>query len=88
MADSLRIDRLLFFLRLAKSRTLAQHWAEAGHIRVNGKRVEKGSAPVHIGDVITLPKGETVLVIELVAMPARRGPANEAQSCYIDKQSQ
>lgn len=88
MADGLRIDRLLFFLRLAKSRTLAQHWAEAGHIRINGKRVEKGSASVHLGDVITLPKGEAVIVIELIAMPVRRGPASEAQGCYIDKQSQ
>ncbi len=87
-AESLRIDRLLFFLRLAKSRTLAQHWAEAGHIRINGKRVEKGSAPVYSGDVITLPKGEDVLVIGLVTMPIRRGPPNEAQACYIDKRSQ
>lgn len=87
-ADRLRIDRLLFFLRLAKSRTLAQGWAEAGHIRVNGKRIEKGSAPVQVGDVITLPKGEDVLVVELVAMPTRRGPASEAQACYIDKRSQ
>lgn len=86
--DSLRIDRLLFFLRLAKSRTLAQHWAEAGHIRVNGKRIEKGSALVHTGDVITLPKGEDVFVVELISIPIRRGPASEAQACYIDKQSQ
>lgn len=88
MADSLRIDRLLFFLRLAKSRALAQHWAEAGHIRINGRRIEKGSAPVHLGDVITLPKGAEVLVVELVFMPVRRGPASEAEAYYIDRQSQ
>ena len=82
MADSIRIDRLLFFLRIAKSRTLAQSWAEAGHIRVNGRRVEKGNAPVKVGDVITLPKGETVMTIKLLAIPARRGPAPEAQLCY------
>jgi ribosome-associated heat shock protein Hsp15 len=82
MADGIRIDRLLFFLRLAKSRTLAQGWAEAGHIRINGRRVEKGSAAVAVGDVITLPKGETVFALRLLAMPDRRGPAPEAQSCY------
>jgi NAD-dependent dihydropyrimidine dehydrogenase PreA subunit len=27
-------------------------------------------------------EGETMLVIELLALPARRGPAAEAQSCY------
>jgi ribosome-associated heat shock protein Hsp15 len=79
---TLRIDRLLFFLRIAKSRTLAQNWAEAGHIRVNSKRIEKGSAAVSTGDIITLPKGEAVLAIELLAIPERRGPAAEAQLCY------
>lgn len=89
MPDSaLRIDRLLFFLRLAKSRTLAQAWAEAGHIRVNGKRIEKGSAPVRVGDILTVPRGEHVLVIELLTLPQRRGPANEARLCYVDKDSQ
>jgi ribosome-associated heat shock protein Hsp15 len=79
---TLRIDRLLFFLRIAKSRTLAQNWAETGHIRVNSKRIEKGSAAVSTGDIITLPKGEAVLAIELLAIPERRGPAAEAQLCY------
>jgi ribosome-associated heat shock protein Hsp15 len=78
----LRIDKLLFFLRLAKSRTLAQNWAETGHIRVNGRRVEKGSLSIAIGDVITLPIGGTVVTFKLMSMPLRRGPANEAQLCY------
>lgn len=79
---TLRIDRLLFFLRIAKSRTLAQNWAEAGHIRVNSKRIEKGSAAVSAGDIITLPKGEAVLAIRLLTLPVRRGPPAEAQLCY------
>jgi ribosome-associated heat shock protein Hsp15 len=78
----LRIDRLLFFLRIAKSRTLAQGWAETGHIRVNGRRIEKGSFTITEGDAITLPKGEAVLTIRVLAIPARRGPAAEAQLCY------
>jgi ribosome-associated heat shock protein Hsp15 len=83
MAETaLRIDRLLFFLRIAKSRTLAQGWAETGHIRVNGRRIEKGSAMIAAGDVITLPKGEAVLSIRLLIVPLRRGPNAEAQNCY------
>jgi ribosome-associated heat shock protein Hsp15 len=61
---------------------LAQGWAETGHIRVNGRRVEKGSAEVKIGDVITLPKGEMVFAVKLLSIPARRGPAPEARACY------
>ncbi len=79
---ALRIDKLLFFLRIAKSRTIAQGWAEAGHIRINGRRVEKGSAMVVVGDVITLPKDEAVLALRLLTIPVRRGPSAEAQLCY------
>jgi ribosome-associated heat shock protein Hsp15 len=83
MPDSaLRIDRLLFFLRIAKSRTLARNWVEAGHIRVNSKRIGKGSALVSTGDVITIPKGEAVLAIRLLSLPERRGPPAEVQLCY------
>lgn len=78
----LRIDKLLFFLRFAKTRTLAQNWAEAGHIRVNGRRVEKASLSTAVGDVITLPIGEAVVMLKLISMPTRRGPANEVQLCY------
>ena len=80
--SSLRIDKLLFFLRLAKSRTLAQGWAETGHIRINSVRVEKGSFAVHVGDVITLPKGDEVLAVRILQLPSRRGPPSEAQACY------
>ena len=79
---ALRIDKLLFFLRIAKSRTVAQEWAETGHIRINGRRVEKGSVAVVSGDVITLPKGEAVLALRLLTVPTRRGPPAEAKLCY------
>ena len=78
----MRIDRLLFNLRFAKSRTLAQRWIGEGHIRLNRERVTRQDQPVAIGDVLTLPLRARVLVIELVALPARRGPAREAQACY------
>ncbi len=78
----MRVDKLLWFLRLAASRSFAQEWVKAGHIRLNGKRIEKPSADVCPGDVLTLPMRTQVKVITLLALPARRGPAPEAQSCY------
>ncbi|NCU11746.1 MAG: RNA-binding S4 domain-containing protein [Sphingomonadaceae bacterium] len=82
----MRIDKLLWFLRLAGSRGFAQAWVLEGHIRLNGRRIEKPSAAVGCGDVLTLPmrgpiRGE-VRIIEILALPTRRGPAGEAQSCY------
>ncbi len=79
---AIRIDKLLFFLRIAKSRSLALSWTGEGHIRVNGRRVEKGSAAVCIGDIVTFPLGEGAVTFKLLAMPLRRGPAAEAKSCY------
>lgn len=78
----IRIDKLLWFLRLAGTRALAQEWAGTGHIRLNGRRVERASANVRPGDVLVLPLGGGVRVIEITAIPLRRGPATEAQGCY------
>lgn len=78
----MRIDKLLWFLRLAPSRSLAQQWVLEGHFRLNGKRVLKPSTAISLGDVLTVPLRSRVAVIELAAMPNRRGPAPEAQACY------
>jgi ribosome-associated heat shock protein Hsp15 len=81
---SLRIDKLLWHLRLSKSRSLAQVLVAQGHIRLNGRRVEKPSAEVKVGDALTIPRGDAVLAIRVVAIPPRRGPASEAQACYLE----
>lgn len=78
----MRIDRLLHTLRFAKSRTLAQRWIAEGHIRRNGERVLDQALEVAVGDVLTLPLRARVLVIELLDLPARRGPPAAARACY------
>jgi ribosome-associated heat shock protein Hsp15 len=78
----MRIDRLLWFLRLAKTRSGAQRWIAEGHIRRNGERVTRLDQPIAIGDVLTLPLRSRVLPIEILALPTRRGPAAEASACY------
>ena len=78
----MRLDRFLFFIRLAKSRTLAQALIEAGHVRVDGRRVAKTSEEVRVGSVVALPLHGRVRVLRVVTMPTRRGPAAEALQCY------
>ncbi len=82
MRPTIRIDKLLWFLRLAASRSFAQTWASQGHIRLNGRRIARPSAAVREGDVLVLPLPDMVRVIELVTLPRRRGPAEEARACY------
>jgi ribosome-associated heat shock protein Hsp15 len=77
-----RIDRFLFFIRLVKSRTLAQSIVANGHVRIDGKRVEKSSEEVRVGSVIALPLRDEVRILRILSLPERRGPASEARSCY------
>ena len=79
----MRIDKLLWYLRLTKTRGLAQTLCEAGHLRLNGRRIDRAHQKVGIGDTLTLPHGQGVRVIEVLALPVRRGSATEAQSCYL-----
>ena len=87
----MRIDRFLFFIRLLKSRTLAQGLIETGHVRIDGKRVEKSSEEVRVGSVIALPLHGDVRILRVLSLPRRRGPAPEARGCYeelaIDEKS-
>lgn len=77
-----RIDRFLFFIRLAKSRTLAQAIVEQGHVRIDGRRAVKVSDEVKAGCVIALPLRGEVRVIRVLHLPTRRGPPEEARAAY------
>ena len=78
----MRLDRLLWFLRFARTRSAAQRWITEGHIRRNGERVVRQDQAISVGDVLTLPLRSCVLPIEILVLPTRRGPASEARACY------
>lgn len=78
----MRIDRFLHCIRLAKSRTLAQAVVEAGHVRIDGKRVTKASDEVRAGSIVALPLHGRTRVLRVLSLPSRRGPAPEAKGCY------
>lgn len=78
----IRIDRLLVYLRFAPTRSAAVAMIEAHALRRNRKHVLRGSEPVRIGDVLTVALGDRVQVIELTALPTRRGPPALARSHY------
>lgn len=81
----MRLDLLLCRLRFAKSRAVAQRWIGEGHIRCNGERVQRADRAIAPGDVLTLPIGRIVRVVEIVMLPDRRGPPREALSCYRER---
>ena len=54
-----------------KSRTLAQAVIETGHVRIDGKRVEKPSEEVRVGSIIALPLHDKVRVLRVLCLPER-----------------
>lgn len=84
-APTMRLDRFLWFVRVTKKREWAQAMAEAGTLRIDGRRIERAAASVRIGDTLTFADhAGRVRVIRVLALPERRGPAAEARSCYAD----
>ncbi len=82
--DSLRVDKYLWFARFFKTRSLATKRANGGRIRINGNKIKKSSDTVRIGDILTFAQGNEILVIRVLNLGTRRGPAQEAQSLYED----
>lgn len=82
--SSIRLDKWLWFARLAKSRSLAARLCTEGRIRVNRIVVTKPATALRLGDILTLPQGGQIRVVRLVAIGLRRGPAAEARCLYED----
>lgn len=83
-SEAQRLDKWLWFARIAKSRSLAAKLIEEGCIRVNRQRVMKAAACVKCGDVLTASLRGRVRIIEILDVGNRRGPASEAQALYRD----
>jgi ribosome-associated heat shock protein Hsp15 len=79
-----RLDKWIWYARLAKTRTLAQKLALSGHVRVNRDKTDSASHLVKTGDVITVALPAGVRVLKILAPGGRRGPAMEARLLYED----
>ncbi|MEM9171872.1 MAG: RNA-binding S4 domain-containing protein [Pseudomonadota bacterium] len=83
MPAGLRIDKWLFFTRFYKTRGQASAAVTGGHVERNGERA-KPAQPVAPGDQLTIRRERLTWVVDVVDLPARRGPAKEAQACYLE----
>jgi ribosome-associated heat shock protein Hsp15 len=88
VAESLRLDKYLWFARIVKTRALAQDMAENGRIRIGGRLVDRAHAPVKIGDVLAFAQRGAVRVLRVEALPVRRGPPAEARTLYSELTSE
>ena len=88
MAETLRLDKFLWFARIVKTRALAQQLAEQGRIRIDGRVVDRAHAPVRVGEVLSFAVRGEVRVLRVERLPVRRGPPAEARTLYCELTSQ
>lgn len=77
-----RIDKWVWFARLAKTRTQAQALVMAGAVRINRQKIDTPSHAVRVGDTLTVALSAGVRVLRVEQTGARRGPAAEARLLY------
>ena len=80
--DRQRIDKWLWHARMVRTRSDAAALADAGHVRINGKRVAGNSQKVAIGDVVTLALDRSVRVLKVEGFCEKRGAAPAARALY------
>ncbi|MBJ6122602.1 S4 domain-containing protein [Sphingomonas mollis] len=87
-AATMRLDRFLWWARLAKTREAAKAIAGDGHLRLNGRAIDRAHVGVRIGNILTFAShGGQIRVLRIESLPHRRGPPAEARGCYIDLQA-
>ena len=77
-----RLDKWLWYARVAKTRTLAAGLVTDGKVRVNRQKVAKPAHAVRVGDVVTVSVARGVRVLRIEATGTRRGPATEARLLF------
>ncbi|MFV0279577.1 MAG: RNA-binding S4 domain-containing protein [Rhodoblastus sp.] len=81
-AERQRLDKWLWFARMARTRGAAARLVADGHVRVNGQRVVQPAKAVRPGDVLTIALPRDVKLIRIVMAGLRRGPYEEARLLY------
>ena len=65
---------------MVRTRSAAAALAAAGHVRINGQRIDAPSQPVRPGDVVTVALDRAVRVLKVRAFADRRGSADDARA--------
>jgi ribosome-associated heat shock protein Hsp15 len=84
----LRLDKWLWFARLAKSRSAAQDLCESRRLRIDGRVIDRASALVRAGSVLSFPHDDEIVVVRVEGLADRRGPYEEARHLYTDLSQQ
>ncbi len=79
---TLRLDKWLWFARLARTRSLAARLCAEGHVAIGAHLAAKPHHPVRVGDEVTVALAQRRRRLIVRALGARRGPPAEARFLY------
>ena len=82
--DSARVDRWIWSVRLAKTRSMAAAACRAGHVKVNGKSI-KPAQLLKVGDQVRIRHDGRERVVVVAQLIDKRVGAAVAVECYLDK---
>jgi len=80
--DWQRLDKWLWCARFMRARADCARLVAEGSLRINRLPTDKPHARLRVGDVLTLALRGEVRVLEVLALAARRGPADQARLLY------
>ena len=81
---NIRLDQLLYYLRLFKTRGIATNAIEKGTCKFNNFLVKKKNKVINIGDIVNIKNEKVTKQIKILKIPLRRGPFKEAIIHYED----
>ena len=77
----MRLDLVLKFLCLAKSRSAAKALCDDGDVRINGA-VARAASVVHAGDIVAIRAPERSLAVEILEVPGKQTSKADAPRHY------
>lgn len=78
-----RVDKWLWAARFFKTRSLAKQAVDAGHVRLDGKRV-KPARTLAVDDCLHIQRGEQQFEVVVCELTERRQSAPLAQQMYTE----
>ena len=81
---TIRLDIYLYYIRIFKSRRLANQFVSFNRLRISGQLTQKAHKMISVGDVLTMTIKDTVKIFRVLDIPNRRGPYSESLNFYED----
>lgn len=78
---AVRLDKWIWAARLAKSRSIAREWIQAGKVQFNGQRTKPGKT-VELGALVRVPAGWDTKELHIRLILDKRQNATIAQTMY------